>query len=364
MRILFLVVFLTGCGLLDWIRQERPAKKPAILSWIKNNDPPYETGNLPIALNSPLIFRGILYAGKNDGHMVAYELENGRMIWQKYDRGNYHSSPIAYGDYIIYGTTEGRVYVRHHLTGDLKYSVDLDASIESNAVIHNGRLLFHLRNYKIFCLDVETGKVLWAYKRSIPYPTTSQRVSKPHIWKNRLFVGLADGNMAAFSLEDGQLLWESKIAIGDRFIDVDTTPLLVDGQLFASSLSGSLSVLDPTTGAIIRRLNYNILRAPLVEKNRILLGTSDGRIVHLDRHFNLIRQKKLSNMALASMKYWKNHLAVTTMAGEFFLVNPLSFEILFRKHLGHSHSTVFGDLETGEGNLAFISSRNRLYVFR
>ena len=364
MRIIILLFFLSACGSLDWIRQKRPAKKPATLGWIKNNDPPYETGNLPIALNSPLIFRGILYAGKNNGHMMAYELENGRTVWKKYDRGNYHSSPVAYGDYIIYGTTEGRVYARHYLTGDLKYSVDLDSSIESDAVIHDGRLLFHLRNYKIFCLDVKTGKVLWAYKRSIPYPTTSQRVSRPRVWKNRLFVGLADGNLAAFSLEDGQLLWESNLAVGDKFIDVDTTPVLIDGQLFASSLSGYLSVIDPQTGSIIRRLNYNILRAPLVEKKRILLGTSDGKIVHLNRNFELIREKKLSNLGIASMRYWKKHLAVTTMAGEFLLINPQTFNLVFHKHLGHSHSTVFGDLKTGEGKLAFISSRNRLYVFR
>ena len=362
MRILFLI-FLTACSLLD-LRQKERHIEPAILSWIKNNDPPHNTGNLPIGLNSPLIFRGILYAGKNDGHMTAYELSNGRMIWQKYDKGYYHATPVTHGDHIIYGTTEGRVYARHYLTGEIKYKVDLDASIESDGVIHKGRLLFHLRNYKIFCLDVETGKILWAYKRSVPYPTTSQRVSKPYVWENQLFVGMADGNVAAFSLEDGQLLWESKIAIGDKFIDVDTTPILIDGKLFTSSLSGSLSILNPKTGAIIRRIDHNTLRSPIVEKNRILIGTTDGRIIHLDRNFNTVKNQKISLKALTSMKYWKNYLAVTTLGGEFLLVDPLSFKILFHKYLGHSHSAVFGNLTTGEGKLAFISSRNRLYVFR
>ncbi|MCY4523530.1 MAG: PQQ-binding-like beta-propeller repeat protein, partial [Halobacteriovoraceae bacterium] len=193
---------------------------------------------------------------------------------------------------------------------------------------------------------------------------TTQRVSKPLVIKNRLYVGLADGNMAAFSLEDGQLLWEQKIAIGDKFIDVDTSPVLIDGQLYANPSTGFLTILNPDTGAIVRRLHYSVLRAPMVEKNRILLGTTDGKIVQLDRGFNLTHQRKLSNHGISSMKYWKEYLAVTTMAGEFHLLDPLSFKSLFQKHLGHSHSTVFGELKTGEGMLAFISSRNRLYVFR
>ena len=354
----------TRCGFIT-IKGVRPKGLSAFTpSWIRNNDPLYETGNLPIALHSPLIFRGLLYSGHNDGHMMAYELKNGRLVWKKYDGGQYHGTPMVYKDFIIYGTTDGQVYARHYLTGEVKFRVDLDASVESEGVVSKGRLFFHLRNHKIFCLDVETGKIFWSYKRSIPYLSTLQRVSRPLIKGNRLYVGMADGYVAAFSVEDGQLLWETKVTSGHKFVDVDTSPVLKGNHLLMGPLSGPLTILNPTTGKILRRLDgHHVSRAPLIEKDRIFLGTRDGRLVHLNPYFKLVKEKKLSQGVITSILPWKKKLVVSTVAGELFLVDPVDFSLLEKKHLGHANSAVFGQMRVGEGSLALISSRNRLYVF-
>ena len=50
--------------------------------WTKNNDPVHFTGNLPIALNSPLAYEGLVYVGHNGGKMIAYDLENGKKVWK------------------------------------------------------------------------------------------------------------------------------------------------------------------------------------------------------------------------------------------------------------------------------------------
>ena len=127
-------------------------------SWIKDLDPLYDSGNLPIALQSPLIHEGIVYVGHNSGFMKAFELENGKEVWSEYDGSTYHSAPISYQDQIIYGTVQGRVISRHYTTGKIKYSVDLGASVETKGVLFKGRIFFQLRNHQVFVLMLKQAK--------------------------------------------------------------------------------------------------------------------------------------------------------------------------------------------------------------
>lgn len=354
--------FVSSCAHIKADREEAPLFQ---LAWSKDRevfDP--ESGNLSIALNSPYAYEGILYAGHNDGQMIAYELETGRELWKEQDKSSYHSGPVIFKDQLLYGTVQGRVYSRQYLTGKLKYVVDLGASVETEGVLYNGRVFFHLRNHQLFCLDAETGKILWAYKRSVPYQTTLQRASKPLVVDGKVYIGFADGHVAAFGIEDGVLLWENKLVSGSKFVDIDSTPILKDGKLFVASLSGPIAILDPNTGNLLRSLEYVASRAPLLRGDKLLFGTVDGSLVLLDKTFKEVLKRKISDAAISSIVEWKGLLAVSTVGTNLYLVDPTSLEVKATRHLGHNYSAVFGQLQSVEGKLALISSRNRIYVFR
>lgn len=369
--LLFLMVIttlITSCSALKGYYPEsvhRPKKNFSVV-WNKNNDPAHETGNLPIALNSPHMYEGILFVGHNQGSMMAYDLENGRQVWNKKDGGSYHGSPVSYKDQVVYGSTQGRVYSRHYLTGELKYSVELGASIESEGVLYKGRIFFHLRNHKIFCLDVETGKILWAYKRSVPFLTTIQRVSKPLIHNNSLYVGFADGFVASFGIEDGVLLWERKLATGSKFIDVDASPIPYNNGILVGSLDGEVYILNSKNGKTLRKLNYSISRSPFQIHGKYFLGTVDGRLIVLDNRLNQLSEKKVGNSPISSIVSWKNNIVVSNVQGDliYFSLKSDTLKIEEKLHLGHANSAVFGYLKVSEGKLATLSSRNRLYVFK
>jgi outer membrane protein assembly factor BamB len=358
------LLFANGCARIQklGLKGPRPEKKAFRPIWIKNHDPGYDTGNLPIGLQSPVIHQGILYIGHNSGYMFAYELENGRTVWSTKDKGAYHAAPVVYDESVIYGTVEGRVYRRHRLNGKLEYEVDLGASIESEPVIAKGRLFVHTRNHKIFCLDVKTGKILWAYRRSVPFLTTLQRVSRPLIRENKLYVGFADGVVAAFSIEEGILLWETKVGEGSKFVDVDARPYFYRGKILIGPQRGQFAVINPINGMLERRLPYQVSREPMIWKNRLILPTVDGELVFLDKNFKKENLIKISKAGISSIVPWKNGLAVSTVEGElFYLDGPTVAE---RIHFGHEASAVFSRLQVSEETLALFSSRNRLYVFQ
>lgn len=361
LKILVSLILTISCSHIKAPKNEGPFFKPV---WIKNLDPKHETGNLPMALNSPIIHEGLVFTGHNSGLMGAYELSNGRNVWLAKENSTYHGGPSIYKDQIIYGSSEGRVYSRHFLTGNLKYAVDLGSSIESKAVIVNGRAIFHTRNHKIFCLDVESGKVLWAYKRSVPYSTTIQRVSNPFVSGNNLYAGFGDGYIVALSFDEGVVLWEKKLASGSKFIDVDATVLDIGNEIVVGSIAGDLYGLDPKTGNVLRRLDYSISRSPVRLGGNYFIGTVNGEVVKFDLKFNELKKIKLSDGPIASMAIFKGRVIVATSFGHLKALEPDELQIIGSKFLGHAYSTVYGDIHISEDRMALMSSRNRLYIFK
>lgn len=366
MRILTLCIILalSSCSKIPLkFEGVKPKEKIFKATWIKNLDVPYSSGNMPIGLQSPLISQEMLYIGYNGGAMFAYDITNGRTVWQKLEGHPYHSAPITHGKKLIYGNIEGRLFARDRLSGELIYAVDLGAAVESQPVFYKGRVIVHTRNHKIVCLDAETGKILWAYKRSVPFLTTLQRASRPVLLNNRVFVGFADGFVASFTLEEGVLLWESKVVDGSKFIDVDTHPLVFKGKLIVGAQTGQLTVLNPTGGIVERKLDLSISRSPVVIGSSLLVGTTEGELVLLDDRFNILKRKKITDDGVTSMGVWKNYLIASTTGGQLMAVTRDLSEVVETFNFGASSSALFGRLEISKGKLAAYSSRNRLYVF-
>lgn len=362
--LLSVLFLLTGCGgmsLKDHIKGNEREIDPFHARWSRNLDPKYDSGNLPIALQAPYYYEGMLFIGSNDGVMRAYDATNGRPVWKSEDTGEFHARPIAYKDQLIYGNSAGRVFSRNLYTGELKYSVDLDSSIESQAVVSEGRLILHTRGHKIFTLDVETGKILWAYRRSVAYLTTVQRVSRPLVYKGKIIVGFADGSAAAFSLEEGILLWEQKLSIGTKFVDVDADPVVFADKLVMGSREGNLSIINADTGAVIREFEEAIGRTPVIADKKLYVLTTDGRVIVFDEAWRELSSTLVNPAGLSNLVSWKDGWLATTLGGQIHYLD-LNFNKISTKSLGHASSAVFGETAVWDKGVAFISSRNRLYV--
>lgn len=335
-----------------------------LVSWSKAFDPNYETGNLPISLNSPLIHAGYLYVGNARGEMGAYNLDNGRELWSAKENGAYHAGAIVVGDSIVYGNVQGRLFSRNLITGKSNYEVDLGASVETRPTLYKGRLFLQTRDHKIFAIDAASGKILWAYKRSVPFLTTLQRASRPFVDKDKVFVGFADGSVLSFSTEDGVVLWERKVVTGQKFIDVDTDPLFFNKHLLVGSLAGELVVMAPDNGQILRRLPYPVSRKPYIVGDNLIVLTGDGRVVVLDEYYNEVKSAQVSQEALSSLSSWKDGYMISSVGRHVYYVSKEDFKVQSKFELGSLYSAVFGEIGEGDGKLALYSSRNRLYVFK
>ncbi len=358
-----LALLLSSCSYLPKIESVRPKQKLFNISWVKNLDIEHESGNPPIGLGSPLVIYDIVYMGSLEGYMRAYDLKSGAIIWEKKDKGALGTKPVYYKNKILYGSYDGRLYSRNALKGNLEYVIDLGSSIETEPIVYRDRLYVHLRNHKLVCLDAVTGKVLWAYQRSIPFATTLQRNSVPLAYKNKIIVGFADSFLVAFGAEDGMLLWERKISTGTKFVDVDARPTLFKGKIYVGAASSPLAIVNPDTGMVIKTIDIAVAREVHVLGNNLLTGTVDGKLVKFSPQGEILLEKELTKGAVTSIVEWKDGLAVATTEGKILWLHPKSFVIKDSFDLGSAASAVYGEMEVESDKLVVYSSRNRLYVF-
>lgn len=362
--ILFFVLLTLGaCGSFKPQAPEKP--NPFFkVAWAKNLDTTYESGNLPIGVGAPRIFNDIVYMGSLDGIMSAYDVESGRLLW-KMDEKTPLGGPVEFfKDHIAYGGLNGRFFVRHYLTGQLKYAIDLAAPIESAPVFNADHLFVYLRGHQVVHMDAETGKILWVYKRAVPVTTTLQRTTKPLILGNKVILGFADGFLGALSMDEGLLLWETKLVENSKFVDVDLNPIIAGGLIISGSPSGELKAINPDNGAISRSFGVSVMAHPLLKGEQLILGTNDGEVIIMNLNGDVLKKVQASKQAISAVTWWKDTLVAASFDGKLYAIDPLTMKVIDNFGLGYDFSAVFSDLVTNEDFMAIYSSRNRLYLFQ
>lgn len=362
-KILFLLVFVGACGS---FKPEAPKRENSFfkVAWAKNLDPEYVSGNLPIGVGAPRIFNDIVYMGSMSGVMSAYDIETGRVLWSQNEKTPLGGPTEFFNDHVAYGGLNGRLFVRHYLTGQLKYAIDLGAPVESAPHFNNGRLLVYLRGHQIVHLDAETGKILWVYKRAVPVTTTLQRTTRPLIIGNKIIVGFADGFVGALSREEGLLIWETKIVDQSKFIDVDLNPILASGVVITGSPSGDLKAINPDNGAVSRSFGVSVLAHPVLKGEQLILGTNDGEVILMSLGGEILKKVQVSDQPVSAVGWWKENLIAASFDGKIRAIDPLTLKTIDEFAMGYEYSAVFSDLVFTEESMAVYSSRNRLYLFQ
>lgn len=362
MKYLFLLLLTVACGS---FKPHAPEKKSDFfkVAWAKNLDPDFQSGNLPIGIGAPRIFNDIVYMGSINGVMSAYDIESGRLLWSHEEKTPLGGPVEFFKDHVAYGGQNGRLFVRHYLTGEMKYAIDLGAPVESAPYFYQDRLLIYLRGHQIVHLDAETGKVLWVYKRAVPVTTTLQRTTKPLVIGNKIILGFADGFVGALSVDEGLLLWETKIVEQSKFIDVDLNPVLAGGVIITGSPSGDLKAVNPDNGALSRSYGVSVMAHPVLKGEQLILGTNDGEVILMSLGGDVLKKAKISKQPVSAVGWWKDSLVAASFDGKLRAVDPLTMKVMDEFAMGYDYSAVFSDLVITDEYMAIYSSRNRLYLF-
>ncbi len=166
----------------------------------------------------------------------AVDIDSGKEIWY------YHPSewclmpdPIIVKDVVVFVSSDGLMAAEAN-SGKQVWETKLETGVYSLAT--DGKKLVGVSAAFIFCLDADTGTILWEkqpWEKEGNYPPDFPLSSSPTIARDKIFVGRRDGFLYCINLEDGIVFW--KYQTGGPIV---ASPAVVGGNLIIGSTDGKL----------------------------------------------------------------------------------------------------------------------------
>ncbi len=203
-----------------------------------------------------------IFVGSSDEHLYALRAEDGATIWRFAARGAV-GCEITFDratQTVYFGTDDGFVYAVDARDGAQKWRTPARGEVRRRPVLGPEAVYVATGSDVVFALDRDTGRRLWMYRREPPEGFAVDGHAGVALEGRRVFAGFSDGTVVALDAAEGSALWERETAQDvelpeedsslPAYLDVDTTPVVRDGVVYAASHAAGVYALDARGGGV------------------------------------------------------------------------------------------------------------------
>ena len=191
--------------------------------------------------SSPAASRDRVFFGGLDGTVYALDANSGAALWRQ-DLGGRISTSVLLVDGSLYaGNSNRHIYRLDCGTGAVTADFAAEETPTERLLFADDSLFVFFSDKKLVCLDSSLKTVRWSKAASAPWSS-----SKPYAWKHAVLAGNESGELFAYRISDGSLLWSEKFEGVIRGIGQSEDALYVGtikGRVYAYKLSPTTAVL-------------------------------------------------------------------------------------------------------------------------
>ncbi len=291
----------------------------------------------------PAIDGDILYAGDYSGSLTAIDLTTGKRLWRTQLRNTRITGATGAGHgLVLVGTDKGLVIALDQTDGEQLWTATIASEILAPPATNGDTVVALSLDGKVYGLDARDGSERWVIDTSMPLltlrgtapPTVVEAVRIGPRLLDVVFVGHDNGKIAAYSMQDGLTVWDTRVGVPEgrtdleRMVDVDGQPLFHNGTLYGVSYQGGLMAIQPETGRALWFQDASSVSGPAAFAGTLAITEADGRV----RAFNASEGTEL----WSSSEYAHRQLNAPAVANRY---------VAFADFEGYLH---FLDRRTGE----------------
>jgi len=338
------VTLLSGCSLFNG---EEDVVKMSPLPQVENQFTPSKAWDTSVGSGigefysnlHPAFADGVVYAADRRGTVKAVNADDGKEVWSvnlAEKQGWMSSSPAllsggvtVQGGHVYVGSEKAQVYALNTSDGTVAWQTSVAGEALSRPVVSDGVVLIHTSNGQLQALDQASGVVKWTVNLDMP-ALSLRGESAPVTAFGAAIVGGDNGRVSAVLMEQGQMIWQQRIsqATGpteiDRLSDVDTTPVVVDGVIYALAYNGNLTALDLRSGQIMWKRELGSVNDFIVDGGHIYIVDQNDRLLALTTDGGVTQwtQSDLLHRNLTAPVLYNGSLVVGDGEGYMHWINP------------------------------------------
>lgn len=385
---LMLVMALTACSSKD--------EEELVLPEITNKVAPTEVWSSSVGNGiehfdsqlKPVFFDNKVFAASRNGEIRAFELESGQSLWTV-DLRDGDDAPLFGGishwwnersakiggavgvgyDKILIGTENGEVIALDPASGAKVWASQVNGEILAAPVAGDGFIIVTTGGGRIFALDPDTGEQRWMHETENSL-LTLRGISSVEVNSGGVIYGTGNGKVGVLISDKGVPAWEESIAVAKgstdlaRIIDVDATPIVQNGTIYAIAYNGQLVALELRTGRTLWKREYASFRDMVFENNILYVVDSTGKLFAIDARngLELWSQLSLHKHAVTGPAVYQSYVVVGDSEGNLHWFDKSNGEYLARHEFDSSgfyteavSSTEYLLLQSRDGDLTLLT---------
>lgn len=329
------------------------------------------------------IEKNTIYISNNEGFIQAIDIKNGKKNWQIkidqifYKNKDFFSSGILIDQNKLYiGSEQGKIYSLDIKEKKIYWVTKLSGEIISSSIVSTNELLIVYTNKGIIeGINKKNGSIKWSTKIDDISIMSLRGNATPTIAYdyNLVIVGNNTGKIKAINIDTGKIIWEKQIAypkkgsLIKKINDINSSPIIIDENIYAIAYNGYLSILNLHNGHLIwqNKLLKGSLHNLTVDKNKIIYLINQNNIIFAINNLgkNIIwKQDKLSKYKLSSLLIYNDkYIIVNDKFGYLYWINKFNGEISCKKYIHSSGIQSFLILD--KNKLLIQSKKGIIYFF-
>ena len=179
--------------------------------------------------SSPAVFGERVFFGGLNGVLYALNARTGQLVWKRQLDSRVSTGLVADEAGVYAGTSDGRLHLVNRETGEVEARMVTDGVPTGRLVLAGGRLLAFLGENALACYAGSLARPLWSRVGEKPWTS-----SRPYVWGGLALAGNGLGQVFAFRLNDGEIVWSE--TFGGTIRGIGTS----DEGLYLGTLAGEV----------------------------------------------------------------------------------------------------------------------------
>jgi outer membrane protein assembly factor BamB len=241
----------------------------------------------------PIITGGAVYIYDTDGRVTALQPGGGR-AWSvslapEKEKGHAAGGGIAAsGNAIFAATGYGELVALDASNGGKIWSYTLSAPAHSAPTAANGMVYVVTATNVLHAVNQADGSEAWEYP-GIPENAGVLSAASPAVSGNTVVVPYSSGEVIAFDARSGELKWADAVVRSTRTLavsgltDVAASPVIYDGIVYATGVSGRTIAVRLGDGARLWEENVGSASTPAISGNAMFIVDLEDNVVAIDR---------------------------------------------------------------------------------
>ena len=235
----------------------------------------------------PALTQDAIYGVSVKGALTRLDIITGKQVWRIESGMTITGGLGSGGGLLLIGSDKGDV-LAYDEAGKLRWKGKVSSEVLSISRVTDGMVLVRSGDGRIAGLNATDGKRVWLYERSTPALVVRSHAGVT-IQRGVGFAGFAGGRLAAISIKDGEVKWETQVSVPrgntelERISDITSDPVVNDEQVCAIAFQGRVACFDAAQGSPLWNREISSDKGMMVLRKYLYLSDTNGSVFALDK---------------------------------------------------------------------------------